>query len=41
MADMRAALAAGTFAEFYQNFIAGYVPSRRILSARAAAALER
>jgi queuine tRNA-ribosyltransferase len=41
MADVRAALAAGTFAEFYREFIAGYVPSRKVLSARAAAKLER
>ena len=41
MADARAALATGTFAEFYREFIAGYVPSRKVLSARAAAALER
>lgn len=41
MADVRAALAAGTFAEFHRSFIAGYVPSQKVLSARAAAALER
>jgi queuine tRNA-ribosyltransferase len=41
MADVRAALAAGTFAEFYREFIGGYVPSQKILSARAAASLER
>ena len=41
MADVRAALAAGTFAEFYRSFIAGYVPSRKVLSARAATTLER
>jgi len=34
MADARAAIAAGTFAEFYREFIANYVPSRRVLSAR-------
>jgi queuine tRNA-ribosyltransferase len=34
MADVRAALAAGTFAEFRREFIANYVPSRKILSAR-------
>lgn len=41
MADVRAALAAGTFVEFYRSFIAGYVPSRKVLSARAATTLER
>jgi queuine tRNA-ribosyltransferase len=41
MADVRAAIAAGTFAEFHREFIAGFVPSQRILSARAAATLER
>jgi len=34
MADVRAAIVAGTFAEFYREFIAGYVPSRKVLSAR-------
>jgi queuine tRNA-ribosyltransferase len=34
MADARAHLAAGTFAEFYRDFIANYIPSRKILSAR-------
>lgn len=37
MADVRAALAAGTFAEFRREFVANYVPSRKILSAREAA----
>jgi queuine tRNA-ribosyltransferase len=41
MEDARAAIAAGTFADFYHQFIAGFVPSQRILSARAAAKLER
>jgi queuine/archaeosine tRNA-ribosyltransferase len=41
MSDARAALAAGTFGEFYREFIAGFVPSQRILSAREAAKLER
>jgi queuine tRNA-ribosyltransferase len=41
MADARAALAAGTFSEFRREFIANYVPSRKVLSARAAARLER
>jgi len=34
MAKVRAALAAGTFGEFRREFIAGFTPSRRILSAR-------
>jgi len=34
MADARAAIAAGNFKQFYQDFIAGYVPSRKVLSAR-------
>jgi queuine tRNA-ribosyltransferase len=38
MEDVRAHLAAGTFGEFRREFIANYVPSRRILAARAAAA---
>lgn len=41
MADVRAALTAGTFAEFHREFIANYVPSRKVLSARATAQLER
>jgi queuine tRNA-ribosyltransferase len=41
MADVRAAIAAGTFPEFRRGFIEGFVPSRKILSARAAANLER
>ncbi len=36
MADVRAAIAAGTFAAFYRDFIADYVPSQRVLSARQA-----
>ncbi len=34
MADIRAALAAGEFGEFRRQFIASFVPSRKILSAR-------
>jgi len=34
MADIRAALAAGTFAEFRREFVANYIPSRKILLAR-------
>ena len=41
MADVRAAIASGTFSEFRREFIAGFVPSQRILSARAAASLEQ
>lgn len=41
MADVRAALAAGTFADFYREFIAGFVPSQKILSQREVAKLER
>lgn len=41
MADVRAALAAGTFAKFHHEFVANYVPSRKVLSARATAQLER
>jgi len=41
MAEVRAALAAGAFADFYREFIAGYVPSRKVLSERALATLER
>jgi hypothetical protein len=41
MADVRAALAAGTFGEFYRDFIANFVPSQKILSQREVAKLER
>jgi queuine tRNA-ribosyltransferase len=41
MADVRAAIAAGTFAEFYREFIANYVPSKKVLAARKAADNER
>jgi queuine tRNA-ribosyltransferase len=34
MADTRAHLAAGTFAEFYREFIAHYTPSQKVLAAR-------
>ncbi len=34
MADVRAQLAAGTFADFYREFVANYVPSRKVLTAR-------
>jgi queuine tRNA-ribosyltransferase len=36
MADARAHLAAGTFAEFYRDFISNFVPSRKILAQRKA-----
>jgi queuine tRNA-ribosyltransferase len=38
MAEVRAALAAGTFAAFYREFIAQYTPSQRVLSQRQKAA---
>lgn len=38
MADVRAALAAGTFAEFRREFVRQYRPTQRVLLARAAAA---
>ncbi len=41
MADLRAHLAAGTFGLFRQEFIAHYVPTRRVLGARAAAKSQR
>jgi queuine tRNA-ribosyltransferase len=41
MTEARAAIAAGTFGEFHREFIAGFVPSKKILSAREAAKLER
>jgi queuine tRNA-ribosyltransferase len=34
MADVRTAIAAGTFGEFHREFIANYVPSQKVLSAR-------
>ena len=36
MADVRAAIASGTFSDFYREFIAGYRPTKRVLLARAA-----
>ncbi len=36
MADTRAHIAAGTFAEFYREFIANYKPSKKVLDARKA-----
>jgi queuine tRNA-ribosyltransferase len=37
MADVRAAIEAGTFAEFHREFVAHYRPSQRVLLARATA----
>jgi queuine tRNA-ribosyltransferase len=37
MADVRAAIAAGTFADFRRDFEANYVPTQRVLLARTAA----
>jgi queuine tRNA-ribosyltransferase len=34
MAEARAAIAAGTFAEFYRGFIANYTPSQKVLAQR-------
>ncbi len=34
MADIRASIASGTFAEFRREFVANFVPSRKILTAR-------
>jgi len=36
MAEVRTAIAAGTFADFYREFIAHYTPSQKVLSARRA-----
>jgi queuine tRNA-ribosyltransferase len=36
MADTRAAIAAGTFSEFRREFVANYVPTEKVLLARAA-----
>lgn len=38
MEEVRAAIASGTFAEFRREFAAGYVPTQKVLLARAAAA---
>ena len=37
MEDIRRAIAAGTFEQFRRDFVAGYVPTQKILLARAAA----
>jgi hypothetical protein len=34
MADARAHLAAGTFADFYHDFIANFKPSEKVLAQR-------
>jgi queuine tRNA-ribosyltransferase len=41
MTEARAAIAAGTFADYYRNFIASYKPSQKILAARKLAGDER
>jgi queuine tRNA-ribosyltransferase len=41
MTEVRAAIAAGTFADYYRNFIASYKPSQKILAARKLASDER
>jgi queuine tRNA-ribosyltransferase len=41
MMDVRAAIAAGNFAEFYRDFIAKFTPSQKILAERKAASEER
>ena len=41
MSDVRATIAAGTFGEFRREFVENYTPSRKVLSARVAAGLER
>jgi len=38
MAEMRAAIAAGAFADFRREFVANYVPTKKVLLARAAEA---
>jgi hypothetical protein len=41
MTEVRAAIAAGMFADYYRNFIANYKPSQKILAARKMASDER
>ena len=41
MTEVRAAIAAGTFADYYRNFIASYKPSQKVLAARKLASDER
>jgi len=41
MTEMRAAIAAGTFGDYYRTFIANYKPSQKVLAARKAASDER
>src|SRR5512136_1318584 len=38
MAEIRAVIAAGTFAEYRREFAANYVPTKKVMLARAAAA---
>ena len=40
MADIRRHLAAGTFGEFRKEFVAGYVPSQKVLSTRIMASVK-
>ena len=40
MADIRRHLAAGTFGEFRKEFVGGYVPSQKVLSARILASIK-
>ena len=41
MTEVRAAIAAGTFADYHRNFITNYKPSQKILAARKLASDER
>src|SRR5580700_11407329 len=41
MTEVRAAITAGTFADYYRNFIANYKPSQKILAARKMTSDER
>jgi queuine tRNA-ribosyltransferase len=41
MTEIRAAIAAGAFADYYRNFIAQYKPSQKVLAARKASSDER
>ena len=41
MTEARAAIVAGTFADYHRNFIASYKPLQKILAARKLASDER
>ena len=41
MSEVRTAIAAGTFADYYRHFIADYKPSQKVLAARKLASDER